>query len=208
MKSCQQRLHSLRCPSCSDEGSGEDAALLEVPCDRPIGMRFEFIEICGGAAGVTKELIREGISCGPVLDLSDNLTFQSTGSYNGLFFMLEEDRLETFLVSPPCTSFSPAAHPCVRSYKEPRGFDQQNWKVRIGNLLAFAALTFLFVAYRMQKRGLGETPRRSKMRWLEEWKRLIALGAEEVFLASCMYGSVHQKEFLLSRCQHACQASS
>jgi len=179
------------------ENLGEEGAPFEVPCERPIGMRFDFIEICGGAAGVTKELVKEGVSCGPVLDLSVSKQFDISEHrvIQWVVFMLEEDRLETFLVSPPCTSFSPAAHPCVRSYKEPRGFDQQNWKVRIGNLLAFAALTFLFVAYRMQKSGLGETPRRSKMRWLEEWKRLIALGAEEVFLASCMYGSVHQKEF-------------
>ena len=47
----------------------------------------------------------------------------------------------------------------------------------------------------MKKFGLGETPRRSKMRCLEEWKKLIALGAREVFLASCAFGSIHQKEF-------------
>ena len=34
------------------------------------------------------------------------------------------------------------------------------------------------------------------MRWLKQWRRLLALGAKEAFLASCMYGSVHQKEFV------------
>ena len=34
------------------------------------------------------------------------------------------------------------------------------------------------------------------MRWLRQWRRLLSLGAREAFLASCMYGSIHQKEFV------------
>lgn len=33
------------------------------------------------------------------------------------------------------------------------------------------------------------------MRWLKQWRRLLSLGAKEVHLASCAYGSIHQKEF-------------
>lgn len=33
------------------------------------------------------------------------------------------------------------------------------------------------------------------MRWLDERRLLMQLGAQEVWLASCAYGSVHQKEF-------------
>ena len=51
------------------------------------------------------------------------------------------------------------------------------------------------VALRLKKFGLGEQPRRSKMRWLAEWRRLLEMGAREVWLSSCMYGSIHQKEF-------------
>ena len=51
------------------------------------------------------------------------------------------------------------------------------------------------VAMRLRKPGLGEQPRRSKMRWLKEWQVLLTMGAVEVFLASCAYGSPHQKEF-------------
>ena len=72
-----------------------------------------------------------------------------------------------------------------------RGFP----KVHLGNVLAFVALCLLFVALKQKKIGLGEQPRRSKMRWLLEWKRLVALGAVECVVASCAYGSPHQKEF-------------
>ena len=85
---------------------------------------------------------------------------------------LNDDRLDSLLVAPACTTFSPAAHPCVRSYAEPRGFDQSNEKVRVGNLLAFAALTLVMVCLRFAKMALGEQPpRRSKMRWLKERQR-------------------------------------
>lgn len=97
--------------------------------------------------------------------------------------LLEDDRLQVFLVAPPCTTFSPAAHPACRSYKKPRGFNPQLPKVHIGNLLAFASLALMLVALRMRKFGLCETTRRSKMRWLNEWRRLLLLGCQRSLLS-------------------------
>ena len=164
---------------------------------RPIGLRFQFIEVCGGAGVVTKELIALGIVCGPILDvsLSPQYNLCRHRVIQWVIFLLEDDRLDSFLVAPPCTTFSPAAHPACRSYKRPRGFNPHLPKVKIGDLLAFASLALMLVALRMRKFGLCETTRRSKMRWLQEWRRLVELGAKEVVLASCAYGSVHQKEF-------------
>eukprot|EP00435_Cladocopium_sp_Y103_P038224 s1199_g10.t1 len=140
------------------DGFAEGAVEDEACCDgggsevhRPIGLFFEFIEVCGGAAVVTTELIG----------------------------------LQVFL------------WPSDRSYLLPRGFGQNSPKVQLGNHLAFAAMTLMFVAMRTEKCGLLEQPRRSKMRWLSEWQRLIELGAKETYTASCMFGSIHQKEFAL-----------
>ena len=33
------------------------------------------------------------------------------------------------------------------------------------------------------------------MRWFHTWQRLVAMGMHEIFLASCSFGSIHQKEF-------------
>lgn len=180
-----------------DEWDADKEEFEEV--ERPVGLNYEFIEICGGAAVVTKELIQLGVICGPVIDVSVSKQFdlREHRVIEWIMFLLEEDRLMSFLVSPPCTSFSPAAHPCVRSYKIPRGFNQADPKVKFGNQLAFAALALMFVALRMNKCGLLEQPRRSKMRWLDEWQRLLLLGAKETYTASCMFGSIHQKEFAL-----------
>ena len=164
---------------------------------RPFGLCFQFLEICGGAGKVTKSLASMAVVCGPVLDLSFSQQYNLADGriLQWVIFMLEQDRLQSFLVSPPCTTFSPAAYPSHRTYADPRGDDLSIPKIWIGNRLAFASITLLFVALRLKKFGLGEQPRRSKMRWLQEWKRLLKLGAKEAFLASCRFGSPHQKEF-------------
>ncbi len=37
---------------------------------RPLGLFFDFIEICGGVGSVTKALVRKGFCCGPIFDLT------------------------------------------------------------------------------------------------------------------------------------------
>lgn len=157
---------------------------------RPIGLRFQFVEVCGGSGVVTQQLALLG-----VLSHSRqyNLTFPRVLMW--VLFMLEEGRLDSFLVAPPCTSFSPAAYPPVRSYAVPRGFKPWLPKVWLGNRLAFGAIVLLRGALRYKKFGLGEQPRRSKMRWLAEWRALLRAGASEAVVASCGFGSIHQKEF-------------
>ena len=56
-------------------------------------------------------------------------------------------------------------------------------------------LALMMTARRTGAFGMGETPLRSKMRWLKVWKRIVALGASEILLDSCAYGSIHQKGF-------------
>ena len=165
--------------------------------NRPIGLYFEFIEICGGAGVVTRELSALGVVCAPIFDLSFSPAYD-LGSFRTIewvIFMLEEGRLLSFLVSPPCTTFSPAAYPPLRSYKEPLGFCVEHPRVIHGNLLANGSMALLFAARRTNNLGMGEQPRRSKMRWIPSWKGMVNLGAEEVHLASCSFGSIHMKEF-------------
>ena len=169
----------------------------EEPVPRPLGMRFEFLEICGGAGLVTQYLCQLGVVCGPVFDLSNSQQFDwsSLRVVRWMIFMCEDGRLLSFLVAPTCTTFSPAAFPALRSYRNPLGHDLTNPRVIHGNLLSFHSLALMFVARRLEVFGLLEQPLRSKMRWLDRWRRLLKLGATEVHLASCAYGSIHEKKF-------------
>lgn len=165
---------------------------------RPLGLWYEFIEVCGGAGKISRELDRLGVVVGPVMDLSRSPAYDITDHkvLPWLLHLCENDRLMSFVVAPPCTSFSPAAYPPVRTYAQPRGLLPLTWKALVGNALAFAALCLFEAALRLHVFGLGEQPRRSKMRWLQEWQRLLLLGAREVWLASCAYGSPHKKEIV------------
>lgn len=167
----------------------------DVHPERPIALSFQFIEICGGAGVVTRAIAAKGVVCGPVLDISFSKQYDMKQArvLQWIIYLLEEDRLESFLMAPPCTTFSPAAYPSLRSYAVPRGYDPSNERVIEGNQLAFAMLCLLYVAWRMQKLAMGEQPTRSKMRRLLEWQRLLLLGASEVVTASCMFGSKHMK---------------
>ena len=98
----------------------------------------------------------------------------------------------------PMHHFLTSSFPSTSSqiHKQPRSFCQENPKVWVGNRLAFRGLALLWAALYAEVFGFLETPRRSKMAWLEEWLYLLSLtGIREVSAASCTWGSVHQKEF-------------
>ena len=161
----------------------------EVP--RPLGLNYDFVEVCGGSGVVTLELCRMGVVCGPILDLTYSQQYDLCDArlVAWCIAMMEQGRLRA------CTTYSPAAFPSLRSYQVPEGYDQKNPRVWLGNRLAYAALCLLFAGLRLRVFGLGEQPRRSKMRWLRHWKRLLLLGAVETWTASCAFGSPHRKEF-------------
>ena len=70
-----------------------------------------------------------------------------------------------------------------------------------GTTLALRSLSLLSLGSNAGCPGLLEQPRQTKMRKLDEWQRLLELRkAEEVWTASCMFGSIHNKEFVLLFC--------
>ena len=170
---------------------------------KPLALRYHFIEVCGGAGKITKFVDQEGLVVGPVIDIDRSPAFDLCllRLLSWLCFMVEGGRLDSFFLAPPCTTFSPAAHPALRSYALPRGFDPGERRTLLGTTLALRSLALMLVAARTQVAGLLENPRRSKMAWLREWVYFLdSLIADETWLASCNFGSIHQKEFRLLGC--------
>ncbi|CAL1151878.1 unnamed protein product, partial [Cladocopium goreaui] len=172
------------------------------PVERPLAQLFDFLEVCGRSGVLSDEMSCRGYVVGPIIDITyskqyDLISDRVFGWLPGwLLFMIQHKRIRATAIEPPCTSFSPAARPAVRSYKEPRGFCKENPKVWVGNRLAFRGLALLWAALYAEVFGLLETPRRSKMVWLQEWLYLLTLeGIREVSPASCAFGSIRQKEF-------------
>lgn len=81
--------------------------------ERPRAFRFHFVEICGGAGNVAAGLSSRGWTVGPVLDIdrSPRYDLASLRLLPWIFFMIEDGRLDSFMVEPPCTTFSPALRP-------------------------------------------------------------------------------------------------
>ena len=181
---------------------GDEAEVEESPgavVHRGVPFYFDFVEVCGGAGSVSHAMDLLGFSVAPTLDLSDSSHYDLKNHrlLEWIFHMLEEGRFRSVMCEPPCTTFSPAAHPAVRSYSCPKGFNRLLPKVLDGNILAFRSFCIMMVARRKRRPSLLEQPRLSKMCWLSIWKWLRENGFDEFVCASCMFRSKHRKEFRL-----------
>ena len=183
-----------------------DESILAEPAEKiqkPLALRFHFIEICGGAGKVSRFLSQKGWVTGPIIDLdrSEHFNLRGLRLLSWILHLLESGLLDAFMVQPPCTTFSPAQYPASRSYQRPRGHDPTDEKTLLGTTLAIRSLTLIHKGGQIGSPGLLEQPKRTKMRKLEEWQRLIELGlAYEETTASCMFGSPHLKEFVFLVC--------
>ena len=167
--------------------------------EKPPLFRFDFVEVCGGAGKVSKELALRGYVIAPILDLSFSLQYNlvNIDLLNWLVYMLSNNYIRSAMCEPPCTTFSPAAHPACRSYDCPLGWDRSTPKVHLGNILAFRNLVVIYVCHRHQRPGCLEQSRLSKMAWLSAWRWLLSIGCQESVVASCNFNSPRRKEFRL-----------
>ena len=159
----------------------DDANAQGPKVSRPFAQYFDFIEVCGGSGVLSEEMAKRGFVVGPILDITYSPQYDLTSErvLSWLIFMIQHKRVRALAIKPPCTSFSPAAHPAVRSYSQPRGFCEKNPKVWVGNCLAFGGLTLLWVALHAEVLGLLEAPGKSKMAWLTEWLYMLTLACRD-----------------------------
>lgn len=173
--------------------------------ERPIPRKgldfsFDFVEICGGAGSVSKAAARMGLTVCTPIELSDSRCYdlRNLRLVQWVVYMLQTGRFRSVMLEPPCTTWSPAAHPAVRSYSNPRGFKMTDPKTYGGNITAFRSLIIAYVAGECNRPCLLETPFLSKMAWLSAWRFLLQKKSfREAICASCAFGSPHLKQFRL-----------
>ena len=165
---------------------------------RPLLLSFDFVEIYGGSGRVSKAATDLGLVVAPPLDLdaSCHYNLAEPRLIEWIMHMIEVGRFRSFLSEPPCTTFSPAAHPALRGYDVPLGYDPSEPRTRTGTLLAFRSFLLLRHGRRHGRPCGKEQPRLSKMRWLKAWQQLLSLDFTESVIASCQFGSPHKKEFI------------
>lgn len=181
---------ALRAVGEGDEAVGEDLVAGPRHIYKAPLLYFDFVEVCGGSGVLSREVAALGLVVAPVLDLSYS-EFYDLGSLRFLewsLHMVSSGRFRSFFIAPPCTTFSPAAHPSCRSYSV--GYDRTDGKTFHGNLLAFRAFTMLRAGRRARRPCGLEQPRRSKMCWTPMWRSLVGNEFFEAVLASCQFGSI------------------
>ena len=185
--------------AAGEETFGETEAeepLRRGPYKSPL-LYFDFVEFYGGSGTISSCMAELGFVTAPPLDLSLSKHFDMGDCrlLEWCVYMLEENRFKSFVTEPPCTSFSAAAHPAVRSYARPLGYNRLERKTWFGNLHAFRSIVLLRVGRRCRRPCGAEQPFLSKMAWLTSWRALLEIDFHEIFLASCQFGSPHKKQF-------------
>ena len=177
-----------------EEPQAEDGHVAHHPKKGPL-LYFDFVEFYGGSGRVSACVRDLGFSVAPPLDLDSSQAYDlsSPRLLEWAMMMIESGRFGSFLTEPPRTTFSQAAHPALRSYQQPNGYDPTEPRTRQGNLLAHRS----FVLHgRRRRRPCGkEQPYLSKMIWMRAWACLRSLGFEEAVVASCQFSSPRKKQF-------------
>ena len=174
----------------------EDSPRTESPFKPPL-FYFDFVEICGGSGVLSHQASQLGLVVAPVLDLSESQHYDlcDVDFLSWIFHIFTSRRFRSTLLAPPCTTFSAAAWPDLRSYQNPLGYCRTHARTLLGNTLAFRSLAIMFVCALVQAPAGLEQPRLSKMAWLTCWRFLLMKGFAESVVASCQFGSPHKKEF-------------
>eukprot|EP00435_Cladocopium_sp_Y103_P063603 s567_g25.t1 len=166
--------------------------------ERPMAYDFDFIEVFSGASLVSKELLERGFKVGPPLDIGISPEYDLRFSHvmQWLTYLLAEKKLKSFMISPPCTTFSIMRKPRLRSVECPFGFDVNDPQTKLGNTLGQRGAQLMYTAAANDAAGIMETTYSSYLKHLPGWKTVKKLPcAEEVRCDSCRFGSIHLKPF-------------
>ena len=163
--------------------------------ERPMAFHYDFVEIFSGAGKVTAALSSLGFVVAPPIDLSCSLEYNMEYLHvvSWISHMVSNHQVMSFMVEPPCTTFSIMRKPPLRSRATPYGFQPRENQTSNGNLLALRALQLMVVGLKNQVPGLLEKPLSSLLRHLPPYKALICDAfCSQCRSDSCMFGSIHQ----------------
>ena len=113
-----------------------------------------------------------------------------------LSFIISDERVDSFMVEPVCTTFSILRRPSLRDRFHPLGYNPQEPQTQMGNCLALRGLQCIHLGGRYYVPGVFEAPFSSKVRHLPSWVAIENKeGITQVRADSCAYGSPHLKPF-------------
>lgn len=154
---------------------------------------FDFLEMYAGCARMSESWQKEGFRVMPPLELKEGWDLLDGSLFWGLLRLIQRKQIRFLWFAPPCTTFSLARTPKLRSLKEPWGFWLLDRSTLVGNLHACQALLLAMVQLLNHQWFGGEQPAFGFMRALDLWWFLVFLGADEILFDWCRYNQPFRK---------------
>ena len=183
--------------SAAERLEEEEALYLSSP-SKPLAFRYSFVEVFAGAALVTAAMAARGYTVCPPIELTDSEEYNMEAAHvmGWLSHLITEKIIESFMVEPPCTTFSIMRRPALRGWEAPYGYDVADPQTLTGNCLALRGLQCIHLGRRNEVPGLFEAPFSSKVRYLPPWKKMLEHPEiSQTRCDSCCFGSPHLKPF-------------
>ena len=156
------------------------------------GFRLDFLEVYSGSASISASMLESGFTVGPPLDLNTGWDLRQAQLFMFLVKLCEAGRVGMLWIAPPCTTFSLARCPKLRSMHEPWGFDPLDLETCEGNLHMHQALALFTLQLLKGNEAIVETPWGAFSRHLPWWKASVLRGCE-VRVDQCRFGTPYMK---------------
>ena len=144
----------------------------------PSQFAVDFVEVYSGSARLSAAMLSAGFTVGPSIELKEGWDMSSQGLFNLLLKLVGAGRVGLLWLAPPCTTFSLALQPRLRSKEEPWGFDSLLPDVCEGSLHMHQCLLLWLVQATAGHEAVVETPWGGYARHLPWWKLCMRLGRE------------------------------
>ena len=167
----------------------------EVFCRRPLYEQpVDFLEMYSGCSVMTSCFEKAGCSVLPPLELKKGFDLRDQKLFWGVLSFVRAGKVRFVWWAPPCTTFSLARCPKLRSLFEAWGFDLLNLQVVLGNLHALQCFLVAWAQLMVGHWFAGEQPAYGFMRATFIWELLARIdNVIEVLFDWCRFGRNYVK---------------
>ena len=170
---------------------------------------FDYMEICcGPRSPLCVAMARQGLRVGPHIDLATHKMWDITSLrvVEWLLFLAEHKRVWWWHSGVPCTDFSIAKHPVVRTHAVPWGFEPKTPGRRGPNFMLAVVASLILVLVRVRFGSLVHEHPASAHSWaIGFWTWFQGLPNAEIGrFCACAFGAPYKKDTRLARLNAGC----
>ena len=154
---------------------------------------YDFLELYSGCSRMSGAWAKQGFCVLPPIEFKRGWDMCEQTLFWGLLGLCRSGKVRFLWWAPPCTTFSLARSPKLRSLRAAWGFNLLDEATMLGNLHAVQSLLLALIQLEQGMAFCGEQAAFGFMRGLEPWIALLARGAFEIFFDWCRYGRPFKK---------------